>query len=117
MKLQLYNIMLHNKIDPETFAKDIPPTYVQKKFKLEDLKNLSKRPKEFCKKNKNLDKKGDPNVYDQEGDMEIENIGNIEQNCDGDYMASDEVMREEILLLEDSIEDSVGELILSNNRT
>ena len=29
--------MLHNKIDPETFAKDIPPTYVQKSFELEDL--------------------------------------------------------------------------------
>ena len=47
--------MLHNKIDPETFAKDIPPTYVQKNVKLEDLENLSKRPKEFCKKNNNFD--------------------------------------------------------------
>ena len=63
-----------------------------------------------------MDKKEDPNVYDQEGDMEIENIDNIVQNCEGDYMATDEVMREEISLLENSIDDSVRELNVSNNR-
>ena len=63
-----------------------------------------------------MDRKGDPNVYDQEGDMEIEKIDNIVQNCEGDCMATDEVMREEISLLENYIDDSVRELNVSNNR-